>query len=58
LELTEEEIQTVFQNIDLFSEDDEKEDFDDLNESEDSVDSEVEDQDLEIENLITLNDIG
>ncbi|CAG8772647.1 20033_t:CDS:2 [Cetraspora pellucida] len=46
------------QDIDLFSEDDEKKDFDDLNKSEDSVDSEVEDQDLEIENLITLNDIG
>ncbi|CAG8819445.1 21925_t:CDS:1, partial [Gigaspora rosea] len=30
LELTEEEIQTVFQDIDLFYEDEEEENFDDL----------------------------
>ncbi|CAG8479961.1 2612_t:CDS:2, partial [Racocetra fulgida] len=35
LELTEEEIQTVFQNIALFSEADEEEDFDELDEFED-----------------------
>ncbi|CAG8794214.1 4862_t:CDS:2, partial [Dentiscutata erythropus] len=55
LELTKEKIQTVFQDIALFSEDDEEENFNDLDESEDFIDSEVEDQNLEIENLITLN---
>ncbi|CAG8505863.1 10257_t:CDS:2 [Racocetra fulgida] len=37
LELTEEEIQTVFRDIALFSEADEKEDFDELDESEDPL---------------------
>ncbi|RIB24992.1 hypothetical protein C2G38_2167033 [Gigaspora rosea] len=57
LELTEEEIQTVFQDIDLFYKDEEKENFDDLDESEDLIDSDIEDQNLEIENLIALNNI-
>lgn len=57
LELTEEEIQTVFQDIALFSEDNEEEHQDNLDESEDS-DSEAEHQNLEIENLIALNNIG
>ncbi|RIB03695.1 hypothetical protein C2G38_2149396 [Gigaspora rosea] len=57
LELTEEEIQTVFQDIDLFYEDEEEENFDDLDESEDLIDFDIEDQNLEIENLIALNNI-
>ncbi|RIB00228.1 hypothetical protein C2G38_2150938 [Gigaspora rosea] len=57
LELTEEEIQTVFQDIDLFYEDEEEENFDDLDKSEDFIDSDIEDQNLEIENLIALNNI-
>ncbi|CAG8819167.1 22210_t:CDS:1, partial [Dentiscutata erythropus] len=55
LELIEEEIQTVFQDIALFSEDNEEENFNNLDKSEDFIDSEVEDQNLEIKNLITLN---
>ncbi|RIB04451.1 hypothetical protein C2G38_2149016 [Gigaspora rosea] len=57
LELTEEEIQTVFQDIDLFYEDEEEENFDDLDESEDFIYFDIEDQNLEIENLIALNNI-
>ncbi|CAG8814422.1 26178_t:CDS:2, partial [Gigaspora margarita] len=57
LELTEEEIQTVFQDIVLFSEDEEEENFGNMDESEDLIDSNVEYQNLEIENLIALNNI-
>ncbi|CAG8833239.1 8120_t:CDS:2, partial [Gigaspora margarita] len=57
LELTEKEIQTVFQDIALFSEDEEEENFDNLDESEDLIDSDIKNQNLEIENLIALNNI-
>ncbi|CAG8535542.1 9155_t:CDS:2 [Dentiscutata heterogama] len=57
LDLTEEEIQTVFQDIELFSEVNDEDDFDDFDNSTNYIDLEIEHQDLELENFIDLNNI-
>ncbi|CAG8717340.1 16993_t:CDS:2, partial [Cetraspora pellucida] len=61
LDLTEEEIQTVFQDITFFSEVNDEENSDNSDNSDDStdfanlIDPEIEHQDLELENFIELN---
>ncbi|CAG8834749.1 5761_t:CDS:1, partial [Racocetra persica] len=61
LDLTEEEIQTVFQDITFFSEVNDEENSDNSDDSDDStdfanlIDPEIEHQDLELENFIELN---
>ncbi|CAG8716504.1 15115_t:CDS:2 [Cetraspora pellucida] len=58
LELTEEEIQTVFQDVTLFSEDIKEESIDDLDEPDNFDDSEVKYQNLKIKDLIMLNNFN
>ncbi|RIB09922.1 hypothetical protein C2G38_2043925 [Gigaspora rosea] len=67
LDLTEEEIQTVFQDITLFSEVNDEENYpnnsdnsdnsDNFDNSTDFSDPEIEHQDLELENFIELNNV-
>ncbi|CAG8797181.1 7838_t:CDS:1 [Cetraspora pellucida] len=59
LELTERELQTVFQDIDLFSEVNEEnnDNLDNLSEFTNFSDPEIEHQDLALENFIELNKV-
>ncbi|KAF0400562.1 hypothetical protein F8M41_009552 [Gigaspora margarita] len=67
LDLTEEEIQTIFQNITLFFEDNDEKNYsdnsdnfdnsDNSNNSTDFIDPEIEYQDLKLENFIELNNV-
>ncbi|CAG8677728.1 1718_t:CDS:2, partial [Racocetra fulgida] len=59
LDLTKEELQTIFQDIDLFSEINEENinNLDNLSEFANSSDPEIEYQNLELENFIELNKV-